>query len=397
MWHQFYFQIFNYVFSASRKNRLIVRLPDGRERMFGDVSAAPVHIHVLNWSFFKRVIRDTGIGLGESYTEGLWTTSQLTPFLNFLVENKVYFDERLKYFKGIGHALNAALHRSRKNTPENSVKNIQEHYDLSNDFFALFLDPSMMYSCAVFDDSATTLEQAQSNKIRGLAEKIEIKSSDHVLEIGCGWGAFAIETVRRTGCRWTGLTLSQEQKKWAEQKILEAGLQDKIQIQLTDYRHAQGLYDKIVSVEMIEAVGHEYLNLFFECCSQFLKPGGKMALQSIVIPHDRYDSYRKSCDWIQKHIFPGGHLPSIEVIAHHCGHAGLAINDIAPSLGLNYARTLSIWCRNLLANQTRLLEMGFDQSFIRKWQYYFCYCESGFLSGMIDNVQIFLEKRGAAQ
>ncbi len=377
---------------SAREGRLAVTLPDGRERLFGDATATPVKISISDWNFFKRVIQGAGIGLGEAYTEGLWETKQLTPFLNFLIANKKYFDVRLKYFKGIEHFLNAVSHRMRRNTVKNSVKNIQEHYDLSNDFFALFLDPTMTYSCAVFENPNQPLEGAQRNKIRYMAQKIGISKDDHVLEIGCGWGAFAIQTVRETGCRWTGLTLSKEQKKWAEEKIKVAGLQDKIEIQLTDYRDAQGVYDKIVSVEMLEAVGHEYLSLFFTRCAQLLKPGGKMVLQSIVIPNERYEGYRKSCDWIQKYIFPGGHLPSVEVIAEHCKTSRLSMRSI-DNIGLDYARTLSIWCEALLKNESRLLEMGYNQSFIKKWQYYFCYCESGFLSGFIDDVQVFLEKR----
>ncbi len=387
-----YLGIFDYVFSSTREGRLSVTLPDGRERLFGDATAIPVEIRILDWSFFKRVIQDAGVGIGETYTENLWQTAQLTAFLKLLIANKKYFDGRLKYFKGIGHLANAILHRMRRNTIENSVKNIQEHYDLSNEFFALFLDPTMTYSCAVFGNSNRSLEDAQQNKIRRMAQAIGISKDDHVLEIGCGWGAFAIQTVLETGCRWTGLTLSTEQKKWAERKIKEAGLEDRIKIQLTDYRYAKGIYDKIVSVEMIEAVGHEYLNLFFECCAQFLKPGGKIALQSIVIPHERYDAYRKNCDWIQKYIFPGGHLPSVEVIERHCRHSGLSVISM-DRIGLDYAKTLAIWRDALIKNESRLLEMGYNHAFIRKWEYYFSYCESGFLAGFIDDIQIFLEKR----
>ena len=341
--------------------------------------------------FFKKVIRDGGIGLGESYTDGLWQTAHLTPVLNFLILNKKYFDVRLSAFKGIGHFVNAIKHRLRRNTIENSRKNIEEHYDLSNDFFSLWLDPSMTYSCAVFQKQGETLEQAQHNKIHRISKNLAISKDDHVLEIGCGWGAFSIQTVKETGCRWTGLTLSKEQKKWAEQKILEAGLQDRIQIKLTDYRHEAGAYDKIVSIEMIEAVGHEFLGLFFKQCSGLLKPGGKMAIQSIVIPQERYENYRKNCDWIQKYIFPGGHLPSVEVIEEHCRLAGLKVGEM-DRIGSDYAKTLSLWCVAMLRNKSRLIEMGYTEAFIRKWQYYFCYCESGFLADFIDDIQIYLQK-----
>lgn len=391
MFQKIYSNIFNYIFLSAREGRLAIRLPSGRERLYGDASAVPVKIRVSDLAFFKRVIRGTGVGLGESYTEGLWDTKQLTAFILFLINNKKYFDTRLKYFQGAVQLWNILKHRLNRNTIKQSAQNIQEHYDLSNDFFSLFLDPSMSYSCAVFEQPDQALEEAQRNKIRRLTQRIQISSEDHVLEIGCGWGAFAIQAVQETGCRWTGLTLSKEQKKWADQKIKEAGLEDKIEIQLRDYRHATGVYDKIVSVEMIEAVGHEFLGSFFEHCAAFLKPGGKMALQSIVIPNKRYESYRKSCDWIQKHIFPGGHLPSVEVLVDRCRDSGLKVESI-DRIGLDYAKTLALWREALVKNESRLASMGYDQAFIRKWKYYFSYCEAGFLSGFIDDVQIFLEK-----
>jgi len=393
MLSQIYYQIFNFVMTSANEGRLVVELPDGKRKVYGAVTAsAEVRIKVNHLNFFKKVIRDAGVGLGESYTEGLWQTPHLTPVLNFFILNKKYFDQRLKPFKGVGHYLNAILHRLRRNTLENSRKNIEEHYDLSNDFFALFLDPSMTYSCAVFEKQGETLEQAQQNKIRRMIQKIKICKTDHVLEIGCGWGAFAIQAVRETGCRWTGLTLSKEQKKWAEKKIEEAGLSQQIKIQLVDYREAQGVYDKVVSVEMLEAVGHEYLSVFFDRSAQFLKPGGQMALQAITIPDERYESYRKNCDWIQKHIFPGGHLPSVEVVKNHCSKAGLIVHSM-DSIGLDYSKTLALWCKALLKNESQALKMGYDNAFIRKWEYYFCYCEAGFRAGLIDDVQFYLQKR----
>lgn len=391
MLDKLYFRIFDYVMTSVREGRLKLDMPDRRERLYGDASAAPLTVRVFDYAFFKRVIRGAGIGLGESYTEGLWETKDLTGFIEFLIRNKKYFDERIKIFKGVEHFLSAVRHKLRSNTLQNSVKNIQEHYDLSNDFFALFLDPSMTYSCANFDAQNNLLELAQANKIRRLAQSIDIKKADHVLEIGCGWGAFAIQTVRETGCRWTGLTLSLEQKKWAEQKVAEAGLTEQIEILLQDYRSIEGRFDKIVSVEMIEAVGHDFLSVYFDRCGELLKPGGLMALQAITIPEERYDNYRKNCDWIQKHIFPGGHLPSLELIQELASHAHLKAQSKI-SIGQDYAKTLAIWHETLLKNKKQLLEKKFDQSFLRKWQYYFSYCEAGFRAGFIDAYQIVLAK-----
>lgn len=387
-----YFQLFRYVLSSAREGRLELILPGGRKLLFGDSASEPIIVRVSDSGFFKKVIRDAGIGLGESYTAGMWHTETLTRFLDFLIQNKKYFDARLAWFKSAGHFFNVLQHRGRENSVENSAKNIEAHYDLSNEFFSLFLDPTMTYSSAVFQGTADeNLEAAQRYKIKLLAQKTGIKNGEHVLEIGSGWGAFAIQTVRETGCQWTGLTLSKEQKKWADEKIKEAGLSDAVQIQLTDYRHAQGSYERVISVEMIEAVGHEYLPVYFESCARLLKKGGRMGLQAIVIPQERYESYRKSCDWIQKHIFPGGHLPSLELIAGLSSKAGL-VPSPAQSIGKDYAKTLALWCAALLAQREKLIRMGYDDAFIRKWQYYFCYCEAGFSAGLIDAVQIVLDK-----
>lgn len=392
MFEKLYFKIFDYVMSSAREGLLELRMPDGKAgRLYGDITSRPLVVSVSDWKFFKRVIRDAGIGLGESYTEGLWDTPQLTDFLCFLIRNKKYFDSRLRYFRGVSDWVHALSHKRRKNSVENSPKNIQEHYDLSNDFFKLFLDPSMTYSSALFESLEDTLESAQRNKIRRLAQSIEINSEDHVLEIGCGWGAFAIQTVRETGCRWTGLTLSVEQKAWAEAKVAEAGLSERIDIQLLDYRHVKGTYDKVISVEMIEAVGHEFLSDFFQVCSRVLRPGGKMALQGIVIPHERYDQYRRGCDWLQKHIFPGGHLPSLEILQECIGQTKLKFISSA-KIGEHYALTLERWREALGAHSAEARALGCKDAFIRKWNYYFCYCEAGFRSKFIDAVQIVLEK-----
>ncbi len=391
MFERFYFKIFNYVMLSAREGLLELRLPTGKGMLYGDVTARPLVVSVSDWDFFKQVIRGAGIGLGESYTAGLWNTSQLTDFLCFLIKNKKYFDSRLRLFRGMNDWVNSLSHRQRKNTVKNSPKNIQDHYDLSNDFFSLFLDPSMTYSSAIFEQPEDTLETAQRNKIRRLAQSIGINQNDHVLEIGCGWGAFAIQTVQETGCRWTGLTLSVEQKAWAEAKIAEAGLSEQIEIKLLDYRHAKGAYDKIISVEMIEAVGHEFLKDFFQICARLLRAGGKMALQGIVIPHERYDQYRRGCDWLQKYIFPGGHLPSLEILQKQFHAANLELASVG-RIGAHYARTLELWREALQLHERELRALGCTDAFIRKWNYYFCYCEAGFRSRFIDAVQIVLEK-----
>jgi cyclopropane-fatty-acyl-phospholipid synthase len=285
------------------------------------------------------------------------------------------------------------MHRLRPNTIEGSRKNIHDHYDLGNDFFRLFLDEeTMLYSAAFHRDVNEPLAEAQRNKLHKLIERAEIKPGDHVLEIGCGWGGFAIEAVRKTGCRVTAITISQAQYDLATQRVKAAGLEGRIEVKICDYRKIEGQFDRVVSIEMIEAVGHEFLPDYFSAIDRALKPGGKAVLQAITIPHERYENYRRDVDWIRKHIFPGGHLPSVEVLHEAAGSKAALRIESLEDIGPHYALTLREWRRRFLAQLDRVKAMGFDDEFIRKWDFYFALCESSFASRVLGNHHVVLSR-----
>ena len=373
---------------------LNVRMPDRREIVFGDAQATPqAAMRVTDYRAFRRIATGGDVGLGEAYTAGEWDTDDLPGLIQRLIENWHMVDEDAKAVR-IGRWLGRLGHLRRGNTLRGSRRNISEHYDLGNDFFRLFLDANMQYSCAYYRDANETLAQAQHNKIRRLIERAGITAADHVLEIGCGWGGFAIEAVRQTGCRVTAITISQQQYQLARQRVREAGLADRIRVELRDYRTLDGQFDQIVSVEMIEAVGHAFLAPFFAVCDRVLKPGGTIVLQAITIPHERYEDYRNSVDWIRKHIFPGGHLPSVEILRAAMAQSTrlelVDAEDIAP----HYARTLRDWRVRFEAAQEPLANMGFDQAFCRKWVYYFALCEASFQTRKLGLHHLVIKRAG---
>ncbi|HTL49003.1 MAG TPA: DUF1365 family protein [Verrucomicrobiae bacterium] len=389
------FKIFDLFLSRARQGHLRVQLPDGSVHSYGDTSLpARAEIRVHDDGFFWRVIRDSGIGLGESYMDGQWETPDLTAVLEFLIDNKSHLSPKVSFLEGLGAALNRLYHLARRNTVSGSRKNIQDHYDLSNDFFQVFLDESMTYSAGFYKDSYDTLYAAQQNKLQRMIEKARITSKDHVLEIGCGWGSFAIKAARETGCRVTGITLSKEQLMLATQRVREAGLSEKITLELCDYRNMKGQFDRIISIEMLEAVGHEYLEGFFQALDRLLKPEGVAVIQSITIPDQRYDSYRKGCDWIQKHIFPGGHLPSLTAVCKAMTQSSTLFVENVENIGVHYARTLREWKKKFREQQARIEALGFDERFRRKWEYYFSYCEAGFSKRYLNDIQMILTRAG---
>lgn len=376
-----------------RKGHLTLVLPDGTQRTYGTPGSQPAIVfRVKDYRFFVRALRDSEIGFGESYMAGEWETDDLPGLIQLFIENRdVFHDDDIGSAR-IGRLLNRLLHTRRKNTLTGSRKNIASHYDLSNDLFRLFLDPTMMYSCALYSSPGESLEDAQRNKLHALIRKASIQPDDHVLEIGSGWGQFAIEAVRQTGCRVTTITVSQQQHDLARQRIREAGLSDRIEVELRDYRLIEGRFDKIVSIEMLEAVGHEYLGTFFSICDRVLKPGGVMALQVISMPDNRYETYREGVDWIQKHIFPGGHLPSLDAMKDAMSHnSKLAVQNFE-DIGLHYVQTLRAWRERFMARQEEVRAMGFDDEFIRKWQYYFAYCEAAFASKALHDFHLVLAR-----
>jgi len=270
------------------------------------------------------------------------------------------------------------FHWLHKNTKVGSRANITAHYDLGNDFYQLFLDDTMTYSCGIFETDAATLEEASIAKYDRICRKLKLGPSDHVLEIGTGWGGFAIHAARHYGCRVTTTTISPSQYEWAESRVAEAGLDERITLLLADYRDLDGTYDKLVSIEMVEAVGHQFLETFFRCCSRHLKPDGMMVLQAITIADSVYDRHKRSVDFIKRYIFPGSCIPSLtamcQAMAQSTDLRVVHLEDLAP----HYARTLREWRRRFFDNLEQVREMGYSNTFVRMWEYYFCYCEGGF-------------------
>lgn len=382
-------------FARLDHGRMNMTLPEGDRVEFGQPDGNPqVGLQVVRHRFFRRAMLAADIGFGEAYVDGDWTSPDLTGLLTLLCLREKAVDDRRLWPAVLGRLTNFLLHLSRPNTPEGSRRNISAHYDLSNDLYALFLDPNMSYSSGLFADDTTSLVAAQQAKIEAMIAMAAIGPEDHVLEIGCGWGGFAIETVRRTGCRLTGITVSGEQYDWATRRVQEEGLGDRIDIQLTDYRHVEGMFSRIVSIEMLEAVGHAHLPVYFATLDRLLAPGGRIALQAITMPDQKYASYRAGSDWIRKHIFPGGHLPSLGAItAAMARRTRLNIIELT-DIGRHYIRTLRLWRETFEANREQVLALGFDEPFIRKWIYYLSYCEAGFAACLVRNYQLVLARMG---
>jgi len=323
-----------------------------------------------------------------------WDTADIPGVLGFFIQNRPALNDGNLKETLLLLFLEKLRFLARANTLIGSRRNIQAHYDLSNDFFRTFLDDSMAYSCAIFNHPGENLQSAQQNKFQRIIEKLRLQPEDHLLEIGCGWGGFAIEAVRQTGCRVTGITISEEQLELACERVRKAGLKDRIEILFRDYRKMEGGFDKIVSIEMLEAVGHTYYATFFKQIDRLLKPNGIVVIQTITIPDQRYDTYRKSHDWIQNHIFPGGLLPSLTVMTRTMTRHTRLMVDHVENLGDHYATTLAEWHRRFRANRERVTELGFDRLFQRKWAYYLGSCEAGFRERVLGNLQLVLTREG---
>ena len=347
-------------------------------------------IEVVSPRFYRRTLLGGDLGFAESYAKSEWFTDNLTNLISILILNKeklsglnIGWNFMTKIFARIGHW-------RRRNTLSGSKRNIQEHYDLSNEMFMTFLDKTMTYSCGFFENKKDSLYQAQINKIDKILDKVNLEAGDHLLEIGSGWGALAKRAVRRTGCKVTTITLSERQYTYVKKLIKEEKLEDNINIELMDFRKMEGAYDKIVSVEMIEAIGFDLFNPYFAKIESLMKPGGRAAIQAITYPDENYDIYRKGCDFIQKFIFPGSLLPSVAAMKNSVRLTEMEVEDLE-RIGPHYATTLSLWNKNFNENIEDIKELGFDQYFINLWNYYFSYCEAGFANGTIDDVQLVLK------
>ena len=372
--------------------RVEVVLPDGRRRWFGDGdSELRSRIHVHDWRFFTRLLHGATVGVGESYMQGEWTSTDLVSLVRIVIANRRAL-KRITPAALANIASDKLIHSLRANRLGRSKRNIAAHYDLSNALYALFLDDSMTYSAAYFASPADTLEQAQEAKYRRLAEKARIGGGDHVLEIGCGWGGFAIFAAHTYGCRVTGITLSEQQAEMARERVAAAGLDHLIDIELIDYREVTGRFDRIVSIEMLEAVGHRYLDTYFATIDRLLAPDGLAAVQVITIPEQRYENYKRRPDFIQRYIFPGGHLPSLEAMSGSMGRSGDLYVEEVDNIGVHYAETLRRWRERFLGNVDEVHALGFDDRFVRMWDFYLAYCEGAFLARYISDLQVVLTR-----
>lgn len=377
---------------------------------FGDLaSTKPVTVTVKSDKFWPRLMLYSALGFGESYMFNEIEVDDLARLLMILVKNRDHFAEMNLLPANLNSLINSALHSHIPNTIYNSLYNIQAHYDLGNDMFAAFLDPSMTYSCPIWADTSEkdegddSLEKAQYRKIHAILDRAMIRKGDHVLEIGTGWGALSIEAVKRYDCTVTTLTLSSEQKQLAEARIAAANLSDKITVLLKDYRDLSPqthMFDRIVTVEMLEAVGPEYLPVFFKQCERLLNPRhGVLALQVITMPDARYKNYCNKVDFIQKHIFPGGHCPSMTALteAIYKGSGGRLIVDEVVNIGPHYAKALRLWREKFVARFDEVVEKTgltsvYTPEFKRKWEFYFAYCEAGFASRTLGDIQMRLTR-----
>jgi len=363
--------------------QLQLALPDGDVMTFGRKQAdGPAVLRVHNMAFFNRTLRQGAMGFAESYMDGEWSSPDLAKLLILLNRNMTMLQQTIGKNR-FTQWVNRVIHILRPNTREGAKRNIHAHYDLGNEFYALWLDATMTYSSALFRDSQQNLRDAQSEKYRALAASTGIGPDDHVLEIGCGWGGFAEFAAREIGCKITGITISNEQLAFAKNRIALAGLQDKVDFKFCDYRDLTEQYDRIVSIEMFEAVGESYWPTYFDQVHKCLKPGGKAGLQIITIAKERFASYRKKSDFIQRYIFPGGMLPSPERLDVEFANAELKL-VAREDFAADYARTLAEWRHRFLAVWPEVQALGFDTRFRNMWEYYLAYCEAGFTTRSID-------------
>ena len=378
---------------ASLQNGQVVVTENGRHETFGAVTEdlpLTVHLTINDPRFYSDIAFGGAVGAGESYIHGCWSCDELTTLVRILVKNR---DVLLDMDSGTAYLtrpLQSLFHWLNRNTRSGSRRNIAAHYDLGNDFYALWLDRRMMYSSAFFEHADMSLEAASAAKLDRICRKLNLSPRDHVLEIGTGWGGFAIYAAENYGCRVTTTTISGQQHDYAKAAIAKAGLEDRITLLQNDYRDLEGQYDKIVSIEMIEAVGHEYHDTYFRKCCDLLKRDGLMLLQAITIADQHYERAKKTVDFIKRYIFPGGCLTSVTAMADTLTQVtDMRIVDLE-DIGPHYATTLNRWRERFFDNIDRVRGMGFSEEFIRMWQYYLCYCEGGFLERAIGNVQMLM-------
>ncbi|HEX7642866.1 MAG TPA: cyclopropane-fatty-acyl-phospholipid synthase family protein [Burkholderiaceae bacterium] len=372
-----------------RHGTLRLRRPDGTTSMHGE-GGETVALDLRNWKVCGAAVKSGDIGFAESYIAGDWNTDNLPGLIELFVRNREAIEDMI-YGSWWGNVLYRLKHTFNRNSKSGSRKNIQAHYDLGNDFYALWLDASMTYSSALFEAPQASLEQAQAAKYRRMLDELGLEARSNILEIGCGWGGFAETAVREGGHHVTGLTLSTEQLAYARSRLERAGLERHADLRLQDYRDLTGSFDGVASIEMFEAVGEAYWPQYFSCVGRALKPGGRACIQSIVIADDLFAQYRKGTDFIQQYIFPGGMLPCPRAFREQAARQGLRVsNELA--FGQDYARTLQLWREQFKVQLAAVREQGFDERFVRTWEFYLAYCEAGFRAGSLDVIQFTLEK-----
>ena len=372
----------------------ITIVENGHRQQFDADDGIAVTINVHDARFYGEIAFGGSIGAGEAYMLGYWTTDNLTNLIRLMVLNQNMMDTLEGGMAWLAKPFLKSLHWMNRNTADGSRRNIAAHYDLGNDMFKLFLDPTMMYSSAIFDTPEMTLQQASESKLERICQKLQLTEQDHVLEIGTGWGGFAIHAAGHFGCKVTTTTISQAQFDLANERIRQAGLSNKITVLLKDYRELQGQFDKLVSIEMIEAVGYQFYDTYFGKCAELLKPEGMMLLQGITIADQRYESAKNSVDFIQRYIFPGSCIPSVTALLDSVTRASdmrlFNLEDIGP----HYARTLAEWRIKFFNNIEQVRALGYSEEFIRMWEFYLCYCEGGFEERALGDVHMLLIKPG---
>ncbi len=377
--------------SRLRRGTLDVTLPDGRLIRLGGIEPGPAAAMKLsNYAFAARLIKGGDIGIAEAYLNGDWDTPDLTQFLYLFCVNHELIRTMLGG-KPVIRFVQSVRHWINRNTRRQARRNIYAHYDIGNEFYSAWLDPSMTYSSALFEEHTADLTAAQNNKYRALAEAIDLQPGQKVLEIGCGWGGFAEYAAKAFGARVVGLTISKEQRDFAQKRVQEAGLAEKVEIRLRDYRDERDRYDRIASIEMIEAVGEAFWPKYFSQLRDRLLPGGLAGIQAITIQDTLFQSYRREVDFIQRYVFPGGMLPSPAILKALGERFGVPVIR-ERIFGQDYARTLASWRNNFRNAWPDLTALGFDDRFRRLWEYYLAYCEAGFLSGNIDVRQVVFAK-----
>jgi len=349
-------------------------------------------IHIHDVSVYQDFVKGGSIGVAESFIDGKWSSPNLTNVIRIFAKAQQLTDSLEAKSSWSNKIKNAFSHWQNRNTQSGSKRNILAHYDLGNELYTRFLDPKMMYSSAIYPTEDSSLAEAQSHKLKIICERLSLESTDHLLEIGTGWGGLAIYAAQHYGCKVTTTTISDAQYAYAEERVKALGLTERITLLKNDYRDLTGTFDKVVSIEMIEAVGYEFLPSFFKQCNDRLKPGGKLLIQAITIADQRFESYKSNVDFIQKYIFPGGFLPSINILSQHITDHSELVMESLNDIGLDYAKTLNDWRKNFIASWSELKPHGYDETFKRLWLYYFAYCEGAFLERSTSTVHLVARK-----